>query len=345
MSTTLSLSLFRLFLFSIANLHLTCTNMEKEGDPVKAVHDALQSAYDGGIRNIVALRGDPPHGQDEWKAVDGGFTCGLDLVQYIRKHFGDGFGIAVAGYPEGHPNAITEVDSIDGLSEAEKGRYSSFDGNFYVCKDEDYKKEMDYLKKKVDAGADLIITQMFFDVEVFKTFVNDCRRWGIECPVIPGLMCINAYPGFKKMTKFCKTRVPKDLEEKIDGLKDDAIALKAYGVEFGAKVCDALIKFGVECLHFYTLNLEKVVYGITDTLGVTKGLIEKSDESDEKSMVAKGSAWARVGDSVETMYGKGVVMDIRKDGVTMIETNEWLLAGGQKAKLFLQSGHFQKIFG
>jgi 5,10-methylenetetrahydrofolate reductase len=384
-------------------MHLTCTNMSKNGDPVAAVHDALQSAHDAGIRNIVALRGDPPAGEEEWTAVEGGFSCALDLVKYIRKQFGQEFGIAVAGYPEGHPNAITELKEgeAESLSESEKTRCSEFDGKMYVCKDEDYKKEMDYLKEKVDAGSgkwfelsrfihfdsfdsfirilysleheikpysnsilthfpyhllyfisinvlffinlDIIITQMFFDVEVYKTFVKDCRKWGIECPIIPGLMCINAYPGFKKMTKFCKTRVPKDLEAKMDSMKDDAAAVKAFGVEFGAEVCQSLMDFGTEVLHFYTLNLEKVVYGITDALGLTKNLVEKSNESDAKSMVAVGSAWARVGDRVKSIYGEGIVKEIRKGGEAVIEMLSWELAGGQRPTAFLQKANYSKV--
>uniref|UniRef100_A0A7S2W9Q8 Methylenetetrahydrofolate reductase n=1 Tax=Eucampia antarctica TaxID=49252 RepID=A0A7S2W9Q8_9STRA len=328
----------------VANLHLTCTNMEKDGDPIKGVHDALRAAHDGGIRNIVALRGDPPHGQDEWKASEGGFTCALDLVKYITKHYGKSFGIAVAGYPEGHPNAISEVESLNDLSESEKKRCSNFDGKLYVCKDEDYKKEMDYLKEKIDAGSDLIMTQMFFDVEIFIQFVKDCRAFGITCPIIPGLMCINAYPGFKKMAQFCKTRVPKALEETMESLKDDAAAVKSFGVEYGAEVCQALIDFGVDGLHFYTLNLEKVVYGITDKLGITNGLIEKSNENDASSMVAVGSAWARVGDIVKCTYGTGMVTEIRTDGVTVVEMTKWVLAYGQKPRAYLQSGQFKKLF-
>lgn len=139
----------------VSNMHLTCTNMEKDGDPIKAVHDALQQAYDGGIRNIVALRGDPPEGEKEWTAAEGGFSCALDLVKYIRKNFHDDFGISVAGYPEGHPNRISELspEEVESMSEAEKGRCCTHDGVTYVCKDDDYKKEMDYLKEKVDAGA------------------------------------------------------------------------------------------------------------------------------------------------------------------------------------------------
>ena len=142
----------------VANLHLTCTNIggadnNNSTDPKQAIHSALQEAYKGGIRNIVALRGDPPAGQKEWKAVEGGFTCALDLVKYIRHEFGDVFGIAVAGYPEGHPNAISEIQDPTTLTETELARSSNFDGKTYCCLDEDYKKEMDYLKQKVDAGG------------------------------------------------------------------------------------------------------------------------------------------------------------------------------------------------
>ena len=322
----------------VSNLHLTCTNMEKDGDPVKAVREALQAAYDGGIRNIVALRGDPPEGTDEWTAAEGGFACALDLVRYIRKEFGDSFGISVAGYPEGHPNRISQLtdEEAANMSESERGRCCVHDGITYVCKDDDYKKEMDYLKEKVDAGGDFIITQMFFDAEVFKTFVKDCREWGINCPVVPGLMCINAYAGFKKMTKFCKTRVPKDLEEKMDSMKDDPDAVKKFGVTFGSEICRSLLDSGVEILHFYTLNLEKVVYGITDDLGITKGLVEKSDEKDAKDMVAVGSAWARVGDKVKGSAGEGVVKEMKKDGTAVIEVD------GKDVEM--AKGSYEKVF-
>ena len=152
---SLELALYAQRTGHVSNMHLTCTNMEKDGDPIKAVHDALQQAYDGGIRNIVALRGDPPEGQKEWTATEGGFTCALDLVKYIRKTYGDEFGISVAGYPEGHPNRISELtaEEVESMSETEKGRFCTHDGVTYVCKDEDYKKEMDYLKEKIDAGG------------------------------------------------------------------------------------------------------------------------------------------------------------------------------------------------
>jgi methylenetetrahydrofolate reductase (NADPH) len=153
----------------VSNLHMTCTNIKNfEGDPKEAVMKALKQAHDGGIRNIVALRGDPPAGEEEWKASEGGFTCGLDLVKYIRKHFGDDFGISVAGYPEGHPNAISEVTDPSALSAAEKARSSTFDGKTYCCLDADYQKEMDYLKLKIDAGSGTFTLSLYsFNICIF----------------------------------------------------------------------------------------------------------------------------------------------------------------------------------
>lgn len=333
----------------IANMHLTCTNMSKDGDPVAAVHEALSEAHKAGIRNIVALRGDPPAGQETWTAAEGGFACALDLVRYIRKEFGDDFGISVAGYPEGHPNAITTLEKgeEDSMTETERARCSAVDGVTSVCKDEDYEKELNYLKEKVDAGADFIITQMFFDAEVYKTFVKDCKAKGIHCPVVPGLMCINAYPGFKKMTGFCKTRVPPSLEDKMESIKDDEKAVKAFGVEFGVQICKDLLAAGSNGVHFYTLNLEKVVYGILDGLGFSRGdLTAQSDEKDAATMAAVGSAWARVGDTVTSEQGTGIVKEIRSDGTAVVEMEKGgELAVGEKLSLaILPPGTFSKVF-
>jgi len=320
----------------VANMHLTCTNMEKDGDPKKGVHSALETAKANGILNIVALRGDPAAGQDEWKAADGGFTCALDLVKYIRENFGSDFGISVAGYPEGHPNAISLVEDPSTMTEAEEARSSTEGGKVYTCRDDDYKKEMDYLKEKVDAGADFIITQMFFDTKVFGTFVKDCKTWGINCPIVPGLMCINAFGGFAKMTKFCKTRVPAELMAKMVSIKDDPDAVKAFGVEFGIKMCQDLIEIGVDVLHFYTLNLEKITYGILTGLGYeVKGSV---DESDAKTMTAMGSAWARGGDKVKTSQGEGIVTAIETDGSATVEFS------GETAAATFKKDDYSKVF-
>jgi len=347
---SLDLALYAQRTGHVSNMHLTCTNISgKEGeddpDPKKAIGDALQASYDGGIRNIVALRGDPVAGQEEWKAAEGGFTCALDLVKFMVEKYGKEISIQVAGYPEGHPNAISEITDVSTLTEAEKGRSCTVDGKTYCCLDADYKTEMDYLKAKIDAGGDVIITQMFFDVEVFKTFVRDCRKWGIMCPVVPGMMCINAYAGFMKMTKFCKTRVPKALQEKMDSIKDDTAAIKEFGIEFGAETCRDLMESGlIEVLHFYTLNLEKVVFGILDKLGISQNASQATNEKDASSMVAKGSAWARVGDEVSCSAGKGVVQELKDDGSALVEIKSWLEGKEGANPVQIPKGGFQKVF-
>lgn len=250
------------------NMHLTCTNMHME-----KVDEALATCKESGITNILALRGDPPVGETVWKVTEGGLSCALDLVRYIRNKYDNYFNITVAGYPEGHPNAMTVYEgALSELSAAESIRYSidkQDDGSqiINVCRDEQFKSEMAYLKDKIDAGANMIITQMFFDVEVFKAFVKSCRDSGINVPIIPGIMSISNYAGFKKMIRFCKTRVTQELEERMEALKDDVDGIKKFGVEFGVKMCKELLDFGVAGLHFYTLNTVGVTSAIMEELG------------------------------------------------------------------------------
>lgn len=185
-------------------------------------------------------------------------------------------------------------------------------------------------------ATDFIITQMFFDTKVFGTFVKDCKTWGINCPIVPGLMCINAFGGFAKMTKFCKTRVPAELMAKMVSIKDDPDAVKAFGVEFGIQMCQDLIEIGVDVLHFYTLNLEKITYGILTGLGYeVKGSV---DESDAKTMTAMGSAWARVGDKVKTSQGEGIVTAIETDGSATVEFS------GETAAATFKKDDYSKVF-
>lgn len=175
--------------------------------------------------------------------------------------------------------------------------------------------------------------------------MKDCREIGITCPIIPGLMCITNYNGFKKMTKFCKTRVPAALNDKVDSLKDDADGIKQFGVDFGIDISKKLLESGtVPGLHFYTLNLEKVVYGIIDGLDLSgkKGLT--GDDSDEKDMKAVGSAWARVGDKVVSTFAQGTVKDVRLSGITEIDVDGWVLAHGQKPKMYLRRDSYTKLF-
>lgn len=247
------------------NMHLTCTNMEKQ-----KVIDALKGCKEVGITNIVALRGDPPAGQAAWEAVEGGFNCALDLVKFIRQEHGDYFCLSVAGYPEGHPNRMSVVSDISELSETEKARCAILSNDagedvITVCKDDDFEKELDYLKEKVDAGADAIITQLFFDVEVFTTFVTRCREKGIKVPIIPGIMCVASAGGFQRMVRFCKTRVPKALMDQAKAITEDA-EMKVLGIAYGTQMCLELLEKGVDILHFYTLNASFVTNGIMANL-------------------------------------------------------------------------------
>lgn len=223
-------------------MHLTCTNME-----VKKIDDALQTIKSNGIQNVLALRGDPPHGQDKFVQVQGGFACALDLVKHMRAEFGDYFGITVAGYPEAHPDVIQS----DGLAT-----------------EEGYQNDLAYLKQKVDAGADLIVTQLFYDTDIFLKFVNDCRQIGITCPIVPGIMPINNYKGFLRMTGFCKTKIPAEITAALEPIKDNEEAVRTYGIHLGTEMCKKILANGIKTLHLYTLNMEKSALAILMNLGL-----------------------------------------------------------------------------
>merc|ERR1719253_1525128 len=257
------------------------------------IDKALADCKKTGICNLVALRGDPPRGCEKWEAAEGGFSCALDLCNYITKHHGDWFSIAVAGYPEGHPDNIDTIDgdvdaAVASLSEAEKRRYSvSTDETgkqvVMVCKEAKYKIEMDYLKKKIDAGANLVITQMFLDAGVFVAFMQDCKDWGINVPIIPGIMCLNGAGGLKRMVPMCKTRAQHMMEdaEKANTSDED---FKQWAIKFGTDLCQKCLDAGACGLHFYTLNLEK------GTLGMLKGLKMITVEQHDKCLGSEADA-------------------------------------------------------
>jgi methylenetetrahydrofolate reductase (NADPH) len=200
-------------------------------------------------------------------------------VQHIRSNHGDLFHITVAGYPEGHPNTMSLVtEGYDSLTESEKGRCSfetDEEGNekVFVCKDADFQVEMDYLKSKIAAGADCIITQMFFDCTVFDTFVAACRAQGITVPIIPGIMCVSNFGGFKRMTTTCKTRVPKELMARAEAKKaadedeGKGETFKRFGIELGIEMTKHLIASQTVGLHYYTLNSSVATLEILSACG------------------------------------------------------------------------------
>ncbi|KAJ3312573.1 hypothetical protein HDV04_002890 [Boothiomyces sp. JEL0838] len=215
-------------------MHLTCTNMPRE-----KIDIALREAKANGIQNILALRGDPPRGQENWTSVETGFSYATDLVRYIRKEYGDYFCIGVAGYPEDHPDST------------EKG------------------KDLVYLKEKIDAGADYVVTQLFYDCDVYINWVKEVRALGITAPILPGMMIIQSYNGFKRMTTLCKTKVPQYIYDDLEPIKDDDQAVKDYGVKMMIDMCNRLHEAGQQGFHFYTLNLERSTRLILQGLGFT----------------------------------------------------------------------------
>eukprot|EP00931_Biecheleriopsis_adriatica_P062758 TRINITY_DN378_c0_g1_i4.p1 TRINITY_DN378_c0_g1~~TRINITY_DN378_c0_g1_i4.p1 ORF type:complete len:817 (-),score=244.51 TRINITY_DN378_c0_g1_i4:246-2696(-) len=275
---------------TVANMHLTCTNQSAE-----MTENALKACKEVGVRNIVALRGDPPRGQEKWTATEGGFNSALDLVRFISKNHGDYFSVSVAGYPEGHPDNIEVVEG--GLaalspSEARRARVVKDETGkevVSVCRDANFHKEMVYLKEKVDAGSQFVITQMFLDAQVYLDFVKECRKYEIMVPIVPGIMCLNTFGGLKRMTELCKTRLPAGLLERAEKANTSDDAFKAFGIEEGVAMCKELLEGGAPGLHFYTLNLEKVVVG---TLRGLKLITEEqaadfqAGEADAKFMVS-----------------------------------------------------------
>ncbi|BFZ54877.1 methylenetetrahydrofolate reductase (NAD(P)H) met13 [Savitreella phatthalungensis] len=212
-------------------MHLICTGM-----PAAQVKQALTKARSLGCQTILALRGDPPSEQEKWEATQGGFAYARDLVQYIRAEHGDYFDVGVAGYSDGHPECTDEELSIH------------------------------HLKAKVDAGADFIVTQMFYDAGKFLGWVNKCRASGIEVPIIPGIMPISAWESFERRVKWSEASVPESFYRILRPLKDDEARFKMAGAKLVAEMCRTLIAGGISHLHFYTMNLEKATRQVMEEL-------------------------------------------------------------------------------
>ncbi|KAI2661259.1 Methylenetetrahydrofolate reductase [Labeo rohita] len=213
-------------------LHLTCCNQTKE-----KITGHLHKAKRLGLKNIMALRGDPI-GED-WVEEDGGFNYATDLVKHIRCEFDDYFDICVAGYPTGHPEA------------------------------ESYEDDLRHLKEKVDAGAHFIVTQLFFRAETFLKFVKDCRAIGITCPILPGIFPIQGYHSLRQLVKLSKLEVPEEIKQVIEPIKDNDAAIRSYGIQQAVEMCKVLLASGeVPGLHFYTLNREVATIEVLRQLGL-----------------------------------------------------------------------------
>jgi methylenetetrahydrofolate reductase (NADPH) len=197
--------------------HLTCVGSGHD-ELVEIVNDFKNS----GIDNIMALRGDPPRGEVEFVPHADGLSHANELVELIRS-VGD-FGIGVAGYPEGHPETISRIADLENL------------------------------KRKVDAGADCVITQLFFDNRDFYDFRERCALVGIDVPIVAGIMPILSRRGIERMAGLCGTRIPARLMKRLMRYGDDDAAVARIGAEWAGEQCRDLIDHNTAGIHFYTLN-------------------------------------------------------------------------------------------
>ncbi len=209
--------------------HLICINKSK-----KEIEREVKSYLALGVNQIVALRGDLP--EDRGAIAGGGYRSALELVRGIRD-MGD-FTISVAGYPEGHP----EANSVE--------------------------EEVQYLKRKIDAGADQIITQFFFDTEVFLRFLERVREAGISVPVIPGILPIENFKKAVEFAKKCGTRIPRWYHVMYEDLEQNPELHAEVSISIAVEQCKQLIAFGIKDLHFYTLNRAPLTLSICQRLGV-----------------------------------------------------------------------------
>ncbi len=207
-------------------MHLTC--IASTGDDIRELTGILKREN---VRNILALRGDPPE-EDSGYAVKKDFEYALHLVDFLQET--DSFSIGVAGYPEGH----TEAPSLE--------------------------KDIEYLKMKVDAGADFVITQIFFDNDYFYDFMDRTESAGITVPIIPGIMPIVNIGQVQRFTQMCGATVPGKLVRGMEAVdEEDMVKL---GVDYATEQCLQLLEFGVPGLHFYTLNRNKATEMILDRI-------------------------------------------------------------------------------
>ena len=217
-----------------AMMHLTCVNSTQE--QLRAV---VEEARGRGIRNLLALRGDPPDGKD-FQQTEGGFEYSRELVAFLKEL--GGFSIGTAGFPEGH----------------------------IACKAGKH-TDWGYLREKVAAGADFVITQLFFDNEDFYEFHDHVtKQLGANVPIIPGLLPVLSRGQTKRFVALCGAALPTAFVERLDELGDDDEAVTKYGIEYATKQCEALLKFGVTGLHFYTLNKPRSTVEIVRNLGLAK---------------------------------------------------------------------------
>lgn len=212
--------------------HLTCVGSTRE-----EIGDVLLRLRDGGIQNILALRGDPPKGEKEFRPVPGGFQYASELVAYVRDK-GFDFCVGAACYPEGH------------------------------VENRDLEADLRNLGAKVAAGVDFLVSQLFFDNEDYRAFVRRARSAGILVPIVPGLMPVTNVSQTERFTQMCGARIPQELNRRLRIVANDPAAVVATGVQWSVDQGRSLLRDGAPGLHFYTLNRSSATLAVHAALGL-----------------------------------------------------------------------------
>ncbi|GAB4457731.1 MAG: methylenetetrahydrofolate reductase [NAD(P)H] [Armatimonadaceae bacterium] len=211
--------------------HLTCVKHTCE-----ETEEIVNELYASGIRNILALRGDPPKGEGMFVPTEGGFQNSTELVAFLRERFSD-LCIGVAGYPEGHPQCLNRT------------------------------RDLEHLKQKVDAGANVVITQLFFDNEDLYRWRDQARQMGIDVPVIAGIMPIENVAQIKRFVTMCGAKIPHPLLQQLEAVEKDPQAVYQLGVEHATRQCQELLeRDAAQGIHFYTLNKSRATTDICRAL-------------------------------------------------------------------------------
>ena len=200
-----------------AMAHFTCVGATKE--QLRATLDEIEAA---GVDNVLALRGDPPAGQEEWVQTDGGLLYSTELIELLSEHYS--FAVGAAAFPEVHPQAASTESDIE------------------------------FLKAKQDAGASFLITQLFYDNEFYFDFVARAREAGVTVPIVPGIMPVTNLRNIRRITELCKSEIPEAFERQLGAREDDPQALQDLGVAYATLQCLDLLSRGAPGIHFYTLN-------------------------------------------------------------------------------------------
>jgi len=209
--------------------HYTCVNASKE-----KIRTDLTWLKEHGIENLMVLRGDPPKGESAFKVHPEGFAYASDLAAFVRAEFG--FCLGGAAYPEKHPEAV------------------------------DLDADITNLKKKVDAGCEFLMTQLFFNNERYLDLVKRARQAGIACRIIPGIIPLTAYSQIERFTRMSQTEIPQGVLDRMESYKDQPQKIYQIGMDFAISQCRDLLMMGAPGLHFYTLNKSRATVEIFETL-------------------------------------------------------------------------------